>query len=78
MLTDMSPLTARSYGNDLLRWWRLLGVLEVACDHATRAEVEVLVGWLRSADNPQRRASAGVVAAEAAGVAATGGPGWSG
>jgi integrase len=54
MLTDMSPLTARSYGNDLLRWWRLLGVLEVAWDRATRAEVEVLVGWMRSADNPQR------------------------
>lgn len=54
MLTDMSPLTARSYGNDLLRWWRLLVVLEVAWDHATRAEAEVLVGWMRSAVNPQR------------------------
>lgn len=54
MLTDMSPLTARSYGNDLLRWWRLLQVLDVAWDRATRSEVEVLVGWMRSADNPQR------------------------
>ena len=54
MLTDMSPLTARSYGNDLLRWWRLLRVLGVRWDHATRDEVEVLVGWMRSADNPQR------------------------
>jgi hypothetical protein len=54
MLTDMSPLTARSYGNDLLRWWRLLRVLEVAWDHATRADVEVLVGRMRSAANPQR------------------------
>ena len=54
MLTDMSPLTARSYGNDLLRWWRLLHVLDVAWGKATRAEVEVLVGWMRSADNPQR------------------------
>jgi integrase len=59
MLTDMSPLTARSYGNDLLRWWRLLGVLEVAWDRAARAEVEVLVGWMRSADNPQRRRQPG-------------------
>jgi integrase len=54
MLTDMSPLTGRSYGNDLLRWWRLLGVLDVEWDHAAYAEVEVLVGWMRSADNPQR------------------------
>jgi integrase len=54
MLTDMSQLTARSYGNDLLRWWRLLRVIDVVWDRATRAEVEVLVGWMRSADNPQR------------------------
>lgn len=55
MLTDMSPLTARSYGNDLLRWWRLLQVLGAEWDLTTRADVEVLVGWMRSADNPQRR-----------------------
>lgn len=54
MLTDMSPLTVRSYANDLLRWWRLLHALEVDWDRATRAEVEVLVGWMRSAENPQR------------------------
>lgn len=55
ILTDMSPLTARSYGNDLLRWWRLLQVLDVEWDRASRSEVEVLVGWMRSADNLQRR-----------------------
>lgn len=54
MLTDMSPLTARSYAQDLLRWWRLLVVLEVEWDRAMRGDVEVLVGWMRSADNPQR------------------------
>lgn len=57
MLTDMSPLTARSYANDLLRWWRLLLVLEVDWERATRAEVEVLVGWMRSAENLQRNRS---------------------
>ena len=41
ILTDMSPLTARSYGNDLLRWWRLLQVLDVEWDRASRSEVEV-------------------------------------
>ena len=55
VLSDMSPLTVRSYGNDLLRWWRLLGLLGSGWEVATRAEVEVLVGWMRSAVNPQRR-----------------------
>lgn len=55
VLTDMSPLTVRSYGNDLLRWWRILGLLGIRWDQASRAEVEVMVGWMRSAVNPQRR-----------------------
>ena len=54
-LSDMSPLTIRSYANDLLRWWRFLQLLGVGWDHAGRTEVEVLVGWMRSAVNPQRR-----------------------
>jgi integrase len=54
MLTDMSPLTGRSYAHDLLRWWRLLSLLEVSWDQATRSEVELLVGWMRSARNEQR------------------------
>ncbi|MFB7763545.1 tyrosine-type recombinase/integrase [Streptomyces xiamenensis] len=55
VLGDASPLTCRSYGHDLLRWWRVLGLVEVAWDRATRVEVELLVGWLRTAPNPQRR-----------------------
>ncbi len=54
MLTDMSPLTARSYAADLLRWWRLLDLVAVSWDVATRSEVELLVGWMRSAPNRQR------------------------
>lgn len=54
-LTDMSPLTVRSYGNDLLRWWRVPQLIDVPWDQAGRLEVEVLVGWMRSAANPQRR-----------------------
>jgi integrase len=62
-LSDRSPLTVRSYAMDLLRWWRLLAVLEVGWDVATTDEVAVLVGWLRHAPNPQRsnrHAAAGV------------------
>ncbi|TDB91205.1 site-specific integrase [Actinomadura sp. KC216] len=57
VLGDASPLTCRSYGHDLLRWWRMLALVEVGWDRATRTEVELLVGWLRSASNPQRRRS---------------------
>lgn len=54
-LSDMSPLTGRSYGYDLLRWFRILWTLEVDWEHATRSEVDVLVGWMKTARNPQRR-----------------------
>lgn len=54
-LSDLSPLTGKSYANDLLRWWRLLDALGVPWDRATADEVSVLVGWLRNAPNPQRR-----------------------
>ena len=53
MLGDVSPLTCRSYAHDLLRWFRLW-LQEAAWDQATEAEAAVLVGWLRTAGNPQR------------------------
>ncbi len=59
-LGDASPLTCRSYAHDLLRWWRLLAAVEMSWERATTGEVTVLVGWLRTARNPQRRRSAGV------------------
>ena len=54
MLGDVSPLTCRSYGFGLLRWYRLLDSLQISWDKATEAEVAALVGWLREARNPQR------------------------
>lgn len=57
VLSDVSPLTVRSYAHDLLRWWKILSVVEMPWERASRAEVEVMVGWLRSAPNPQRRRS---------------------
>lgn len=55
VLGDLSPLTARSYGHDLLRWFRLLWAVDVGWEQATEAETAALVGWLRTARNPQRR-----------------------
>ncbi|MEV7976552.1 hypothetical protein [Streptomyces sp. NPDC086519] len=54
MLGDVSPLTCRSYGFGLLRWYRLLHYLQISWDKATEAEVAALVGRLREARNPQR------------------------
>ncbi len=54
MLTDASPSTCRSYAFDLLRWYRLLWAVDVGWEQATEAEAAALVGWLRSARNPQR------------------------
>jgi integrase len=54
MLGDASPLTCRSYAFDLLRWHRLLWFLEVDWEKVTEAEVAAMVGWLRTARNPQR------------------------
>ncbi|WP_329474942.1 site-specific integrase [Kribbella sp. NBC_01484] len=53
-LSDVSVLTCRSYGFDLLRWFRVLWLLDVVWDRATAYEVQVLVGWMRSGRNPQR------------------------
>ncbi|MCC3328345.1 site-specific integrase [Nocardia abscessus] len=54
-LGDSSPLTCRSYAYDLLRWFRFLWVLDVDWTQATQSEVAVMVGWLRTAPNPQRQ-----------------------
>ncbi|MFD5242881.1 tyrosine-type recombinase/integrase [Streptomyces tendae] len=53
-LGDCSPLTCRSYGYGMLRWFRLLWLLGIGWEQATESEVAVLTGWLRSAANPQR------------------------
>lgn len=56
-LGDASALTGRSYGYDLLRWFRVLWAVDVGWEQATEAETTALVGWLRTAPNPQRRRS---------------------
>src|SRR6266568_2414011 len=56
-LSDASPLTCRSYGYDLLRWFRLLWAVDVGWEQATEREAAALVGWLRAAQNPQRKRS---------------------
>jgi integrase len=50
-----SPATARSYGLDLLRWFRFLWAAEVGWDRATRVEARDFCRWLQVAGKPPRR-----------------------
>lgn len=49
-----SAATTRSYGMDLLRWFRLLWAAGVAWDRATRAEARDFCRWLQVAAQPSR------------------------
>ena len=49
-----STATARSYGMDLLRWFRFLWTVEVAWDRATRGEARDFCRWLQVAAKPTR------------------------
>jgi integrase len=46
--------TQRSYGMDLLRWFRFLWAVGVGWDEATRAEARDFCRWLQVADKPVR------------------------
>jgi integrase len=46
--------THRSYGMDLLRWWRFLWAAGVCWDQATTAEARDFLCWVQLADKPVR------------------------
>jgi len=50
-----SEATQRSYGNDLLRWFRFLWAIGVPWDQATRAEARVLLSPQRTVFHVQQR-----------------------
>jgi integrase len=49
-----STATVRSYGMDLLRWFRFLWAIEVAWNRATRAEARDFSRWMLVAGKPTR------------------------
>lgn len=51
---DCSPLTPRSYGMDLLRWWRYLWAFGIEWDRATREDARDFTLWMKLADKPVR------------------------
>lgn len=48
------PTTLRSYGMDLLRWFRFLWAIDVSWDRATRAEARDFCRWIQLTDKPVR------------------------
>ncbi|GAA5025422.1 site-specific integrase [Actinopolymorpha pittospori] len=52
--SDCSPATLRSYGFDLLRWFRFHYPRFTAWERADRLDVREFVEWLREAPNTQR------------------------
>ncbi|MQS16821.1 site-specific integrase [Streptomyces kaniharaensis] len=50
-----SPATTlRSYGMDLLRWWRFLWAIEIEWDRAVREDARDFALWMQLADKPKR------------------------
>ncbi|MER7877656.1 site-specific integrase [Streptomyces solisilvae] len=49
-----SATTIRSYGMDLLRWWRFLFCWEVDWNRATRVDARDFARWMRIAPKPTR------------------------
>ncbi|MFF6786943.1 hypothetical protein [Streptomyces sp. NPDC012510] len=54
MASGNSPASCRSYGYDLLRWFRFLAAVGIAGNRAQRVDVRDFVLWLRTAHNPAR------------------------
>ncbi|MGV9885034.1 hypothetical protein [Streptomyces sp. NPDC003006] len=54
MAADSSPLTPRSYGMDLLRWWRYLWACGIEWDRAVREDARDFMLWMKLADKPVR------------------------
>jgi integrase/recombinase XerD len=47
--TFARPLTMRSYGHDILRWFRFLAAIGVVFDEATRGDYSDFMRWLQAA-----------------------------
>lgn len=61
-----SSATQRSYGMDLLRWFRFLWAIDVGWDRATQVEHGISAAGSRSATRPSARIGGGPVRIERA------------
>ncbi|WP_327240888.1 MULTISPECIES: site-specific integrase [unclassified Streptomyces] len=53
-----APSTVRSYGMDVLRWWRFLQAVGISWDRATRVEARDFSRWIQLTVKPRRAKSA--------------------
>jgi integrase len=51
---DKPTATLRSYGMDLLRWWRFLSGWDISWSRATRVDARDFIRWMQIADKPTR------------------------
>jgi hypothetical protein len=55
LLAAGSPVTTlRSYGMDLLRWWRFLAAVNTCWDRAVREDARDFMLWMQVVDKPVR------------------------
>ncbi|MFJ4585587.1 site-specific integrase [Streptomyces echinatus] len=57
LATGKAAATVRSYGMDLLRWWRFLHAVEVPWDRATRMDARDFSCWIQLTVKPRASAA---------------------
>jgi integrase len=69
LASGRSTATVRSYGMDLLRWWRFLAAVDVVWDRASRIEARDFSCWIQATAKARRPATGGSVGRKAVGAA---------
>lgn len=69
LASGRSTGTVRSYGMDLLRWWRFLAAVDVAWDRASRIEARDFSCWIQASAKPRRGGTGSAAGRKAAGTA---------
>ena len=59
LASGRSRATVRSYGMDLLRWWRFLAAVDVVWDRASRIEARDFSCWIQATVKARRTAAGG-------------------
>jgi site-specific recombinase XerD len=69
LASGRSVATVRSYGMDLLRWWRFLAAVDVVWDRASRIEARDFSCWIQATAKPRRAKTGSAASRKAAGTA---------
>ncbi len=69
LASGRSVATVRSYGMDLLRWWRFLAAVDVGWDRASRIEAREFSCWIQATAKPRKPRTGSATSKAAAGAA---------